>query len=324
MKIAFLHSENASTVELLRLLRATLAQHEVLEWVAGSKAPAHDLDVLVALGDVGREQLVDQPKLALIQTASSGYEEVDIDAASELGIWVSYAPSDLTGNATSVAEFAILLLLGASRHLGEALMSLHDGTVKPHRLNLALSGKTVCIVGLGGIGEQLVQRLRPFGVKIVATDEHPEHALADVTAYSADQLNMAVAHADFVVICVRASKDNENLINASVLGAMKRGAVLVNIARGMLIDEAALVAAVKDGQISAAGLDVLKTEPSDSNNVLLKCPQVLVTPHIAGSTDIMLSGTANYVGVVVKEFAAGKKSKSILNSPERPRRLLKD
>jgi phosphoglycerate dehydrogenase-like enzyme len=174
----------------------------------------------------------------------------------------------------------------------------------------------VCIVGLGSIGEQLVERLRPFGVKIVATDEHPEHAPADVTAYSADQMNIAVAHADFVVICVRASKENENLINASVLGAMKRGAVLVNIARGTLIDEVALVAAVKDGQISAAGLDVLKSEPLDPNNLLLKLPQVLVTPHIAGSTDLMLNGTANYVSVVIKEFAAGKKSKSILNSPE--------
>jgi phosphoglycerate dehydrogenase-like enzyme len=324
MKIAFLHNENAFTDELLRELRATLAQHEVLDWIAGREAPAHDLEVLVALGDIGRGQLVDQPKLALVQTASTGYEEVDIDAASEFGIWVSYAPSDLTGNATSVAEFAILLLLGASRHLGEALASLHDESVKPHRLNAALSGKTVCIVGLGSIGEQLVDRLRPFGVKIVATDEHPEHAPADVTAYPAYQLNTAVAHADFVVVCVRASKENENLINASVLGAMKRGAILVNIARGTLIDEAALVAAVKDGQIAAAGLDVLKSESPCPNDPLLKLPQVLVTPHIAGATDLMLNGTANYISLVVKEFAAGKKSKSILNSPKKPRRVLQD
>jgi phosphoglycerate dehydrogenase-like enzyme len=185
MRIAFLHSENAFTVELLRDLRVTLAQHEVLEWITSTKAPAHDIDVLVALGDIGRDHLVDQPKLALIQTASTGYEEVDIDAASELGIWVSYAPSNPTGNATSVAEFAILLLLGASRHLGEALTSLHDEFVKPHRLNLALSGKTVCIVGSGSIGEQLVDRLRPFGVKIVATDEHPFESRLRCTLASA-------------------------------------------------------------------------------------------------------------------------------------------
>jgi phosphoglycerate dehydrogenase-like enzyme len=244
------------------------------------------------MGNVDRSLLLDQPKLALIQTASDGYEEVDIDAASELGIWVSYAPADLTGNATSVAEFAVLLLLGAARHLGEAVKSIQGIPARPPTLSLSLSGKTVCIVGLGTIGQQLVDRLRPFGVKMIATDEHPENAPADVTAYAADQLNTAVAQADFVVICVRASKENENLINAAQLAAMKRGAVLVNIARGMLIDEAALVDAVKCGQISAAGLDVLKNEPPARKDPLVQLPQVLVTPHIAGLTDLMLAGTA--------------------------------
>ena len=276
------------------------------------------------MGNVGREVLLDQPKLKLIQTASDGYEEVDIDAASELGIWVSYAPADLTGNATSVAEFAVLLLLGAARHLGEALASLHGGRGSAPTLSLALSGKTVCIIGLGTIGQQLVDRLRPFGLKMVATDEHPENAPADVTTYPADQLNTAVANADFVVICVRASKENENLINMAALAAMKRGAILVNIARGMLIDEAALVNAVTNGQLSAAGLDVLKNEPPDRKDALLQLPQVLVTPHIAGLTDLMLNGTVNYVCHVIEEFAAGKKPKSILNSPAEPRYLLQD
>jgi phosphoglycerate dehydrogenase-like enzyme len=324
MKIAFLHTENFFTSELLQRSRITLAPHEVVEWIGGKDAPAFDFDVLLAMGNVGRELLLDQPKLKLIQTASDGYEEVDIDAASELGIWVSYAPADLTGNATSVAEFAVLLLLAAARHLGEALTSIQGGPVRPPTVNLSMSGKTVCIVGLGIIGQHLVERLRPFGVKMVATDEHPENAPADVTAYPADQLNTAVAHADFVVICVRASKDNENLINAAQLAAMKHGAILVNIARGMLIDEAALVDAVTHGQISAAGLDVLKNEPPDRENPLLQLPQVLVTPHIAGLTDLMLDGTVNYISHVIEAFASGKKPKSILNSPAKPRRLLRD
>jgi len=324
MKVAFLHTRNFFTSELLQKLRATLAHHEVVEWVGGKDAPAFDFDVLLAMGSVGRGLLVDQPMLKLIQTASDGYEEVDIDAASELGIWVSYAPADLTGNATSVAEFAVLLLLGAARHLGEALRSLQGGPARPPTLNLSLSGKTVCIVGLGTIGLQLVDRLRPFGVKMVATDEHPEHAPADVTAYPADQLMTAVAHADFVVISVRASKENQNLIDAAQLAAMKRGAILVNIARGMLIDEAALVDAVATGQISAAGLDVLKNEPPDRTDPLLQLPQVLVTPHIAGLTDLMQAGTVTYISHVLEEFAAGRKPKSMLNSPVKPRLLLRD
>jgi phosphoglycerate dehydrogenase-like enzyme len=161
-------------------------------------------------------------------------------------------------------------------------------------------------------------------MKMIATDEHPENAPSDVHAYPADELNTAVAHADFVVICVRASKENENLIDAAALAAMKRGSILVNIARGMLIDEAALVSAITKGQLSAAGLDVLKNEPPDCKDALLQLPQVLVTPHIAGLTDLMLNGTVNYICHVIEEFAAGKTSKSILNSPAKPRRLLRD
>ena len=325
MKIAFLHTENFFASELLQRFRTELAHHEVVDWIASRSAQAFDFEVLLAAGAIDRELLIVQPKLKLIQTVSDGYEEVDIDAASELGIWVSYAPADLTGNATSVAEFAVLLLLGAARHLKETLISLQSGTnMRPPTLNLALSGKTVCIVGLGTIGRQLVDRLRPFGVKMVATDEHPEAAPADVIAYPANQLNRAVADADFVVICVRASKENENLVNAAVLAAMKRGSILVNIARGMLIDEAALVDAVAFGKISAGGLDVLKNEPPDRKDPLLQLPQVLVTPHIAGLTDLMLDGTVNYLGRVIEEFIAGKKPESILNSPEKPRYLLRD
>ena len=324
MKIAFLHTQNFFTSELLQRFRTTLAHHEVVEWIGGKDAPAFDFDLLLAMGNVGCELLVVQPKLLLIQTASDGYEEVDIDAASELGIWVSYAPADLTGNATSVAEFAVLLMLGAARHLGQALTSLQGGPARPPTLSLSLSGKTVCIVGLGTIGQQIAERLRPFGLKMIATDEHPENAPADVIAYPADQLKTAVAHADFVVVCVRASEENENLISPAVLASMKRGAILVNIARGMLIDEAHLVEAVTHGQISAAGLDVLKNETPDHKDPLLHLPQVLVTPHIAGLTDLMLDGTVHYISHVIEEFAAGKKPKSILNSPVKPRRQLEE
>ena len=103
---------------------------------------------------------------------------------------------------------------------------------------------------------------------------------------------------------------------------MKRGAILVNVARGMLIDEHALVGALEDGQISAAGLDVVRNEPLDATNPLLRLPQVLLTPHIAAFTDLMLSGTVDFISQVVKEFEAGRKPKSILNAPQKPRCIL--
>ncbi len=322
MKIAFLHQENQFTHELFNQLKSKLARHELLSWSSNQSAPATDIELLIALGHVGREQLSSLDRLAFIQTASTGYESVDIDAASDLGIWVSYAPSDVTGNATSVAEFAVLLLLAASRRLGAFLQSEKDPSIDPPLIHPALSGKTVCIVGLGDIGDRIVERLRPFEMRIVATDQHPANAPEGVTAYPAEQLKAAVADADYVVICVRASKENENLIDASVLAAMKRGAILVNIARGLLIDETALLASVKTRQISAAGLDVIRDEPLKPSNPLLGFPEILVTPHIAGFTDIMLHGTAEYISQVVEEVAGGKKPKSVLNSPGKPRRDL--
>jgi phosphoglycerate dehydrogenase-like enzyme len=272
--------------------------------------------MLIALGPVGRDQMIDQPSLVLIQTASAGYENVDIDAASELGIWVSHAPSGDTGNAASVAEFAILLMLAASRRLSTFLKP--DG--KPRtQTSRALSGKTVCIVGLGEIGKRIVELLRPFGVKIVGTTRHPEDAPADVTIYSPGNLQQALADADYVVLCVPSSKENENLLNAAMFHAMKQGAILVNIARGALVDERALLDAIEDGRISAAGLDVVKEEPLVLSNPLLQFPQLIVTPHIAGLTDLTLHGTIDYVCQVVDEVAAGKKPRSVLNAPTTPR-----
>ena len=323
MKIAFLHKENDFTAELLRELQTTKKQHQVVSWIIGEPAPARDFELLITLGKVGAEELAGQTRLGFIQTASTGYEAVDQDAATDDGIWVSFAPSDVTGNATSVAEFAVLLMLGAARHLNQYLQPAREGGSKPSLIQPSLSGKTVCVVGLGAIGEQLIDRLRPFGMKFRATDEHPEHAPSDVTAYPADQLGEALTGADFVVVCVRASKENENLINAAIFSAMKRGVVLVNIARGTLIDEAALLAALESGQVAAASLDVLQVEPPDPQNPLLALPQVLVTPHIAGFTDIMLHGTVKYLGEVIDEVAAGVKPESVLNQPRQPRLALK-
>jgi phosphoglycerate dehydrogenase-like enzyme len=323
MKIAFLHeNENEFNTSLLRELRERLSSHEILSWIAGEPAPSNDLDILVANSSVRREQLLDQRKLALIQTATTGYETVDIDAATSMGIWVSYAPSDTTGNATSVAEFAILLLLGAARQIGQVIESLHGGPAYPMRVHPALNGKTVCIVGLGSIGRQIVDRLRPFGVLILATDEHPENAPKDVTAFPSDKLDVAVADADFVVICARASKENEGMIGASILRGMKRGAILVNVARGLLIDEPSLLAALDDGRLAAAGLDVVRNEPLTLTNPLLKLSQVLLTPHVAAFTDLMLAGTVDYICQVVGEFESGRKPESILNVPSHPRSLL--
>jgi phosphoglycerate dehydrogenase-like enzyme len=323
MHIAFLHIESVFTNEMFGRLKSRLSDHRVTFWTAGQAAPAQDFDVILGVGKIGREQMASQPNLALVQTLSAGYEGIDIAAASELGIWVSYAPSGPTENAVSVAEFAVFLMIGASRNLTTALASLRDHSIEASRINLALTGKTVCIVGFGAIGHLLSKRLRPFEMRMLAVDDHPGAAPTDVTIFPHDKLLTAVAEADYVVVCAPATPENENLMNAAVLDAMKRGAILVNIARGMLVDETALAAAVTSGHIYAAGLDVLRVEPAERGNPLLDLPEVLVTPHIAGATDAMLEGTVRFVGEVVDGFATGRKPPALLNEPPQPRRALR-
>jgi phosphoglycerate dehydrogenase-like enzyme len=308
--------------DLSRALAKRLAKHTFIDWLAGEAAPADDIELLLVMGKLTRDDLEQQRELFFVQTTSAGYEGIDIDAATDLGIWVSFAPSGETGNAVSVAEWAVFLMIGASRRIKPVIASLGERTREPERISLALSGKTACIVGLGAIGRNLAERLRPFGMTLVGTDQHPEGAPAYVHAFPTTQLEAAVAGADYVVVCAPATKDTEHLIGTKVLGAMKRGAILVNVSRGALVDEAALIAALERGQIAAVGLDVVAHEPIEPSDPLQHFPQALITPHVAGGTDLMIAGTIAHIEGVVKGLEAGKKPKSTLNAPQHPRRAL--
>ena len=264
----------------------------------------------------------DQEKLGLIQTASAGFESVDVEAATKVGIWVASSPTTRTGNGESVAEFAMLLMLAASRRLNQELSWTHAASEsrREHPVaNRALYGKTVCVIGLGGIGDLLIERLRGFGVTLTGVDTHPEDAPQGVAAYPTEQLKEALASADYVVLAVPGTKQNENMINADVLASMKRGAIIVNVGRGTLIEESSLIEAVESGQLYGAGLDVVQDEPVSSGNPLLKEPAIFVTPHIAGSTDLMLEGTINFLVQTLKRYEQGLQPQGVVNEPKQPR-----
>ena len=322
MKIGFLGKQNFFAMELLKQLEAGNSQDEFVTWLPGEKAPAMDLQVLIAVGKVGADEFEGQAKLGLLQMASAGYDGVDVEVATKAGIWVASSPTTKTGNGESVAEFAVLLMLAASRQLNKELAFTRDGSQdrreKP-ATNTALYGKTACIVGLGGIGALLVERLRGFGMVLVGVDMHPEYAPAGVKGYASDELKEALSTADFLILAIPATKDNENMIDAEILAAMKKGAVLVNVARGSLVDEAALLAAVRSRHIYGAGLDVVKDEPVKAENALLTEPRIFVTPHVAGSTDVMLSGTVKYLGEVLAGYRDGVRPDGVVNKPEEPR-----
>ena len=327
MKIGFFGKQNSFEQEMLRRLKLEESRDEFLTWQPGDKAPSTELEVIIAFGKVDSKDIEAQTELGLIQMASAGYEGVDVDGATKAGVWVGSAPTTKTGNGESVAEVAVLLMLAVSRQLNEELAFTHGGVLnRPEKreVNRALSGKTACIVGLGGIGDLLIERLRGFGMILTGVDDHPEHAPSGVRAYGHDELKVAAAEADYLVLAIPGTKENENLIDGTVLSGMKKNSVLINVARGTLVDEPALLAAVKSGHLYGAGLDVVKDEPVSEGNPLLMEPRIFVTPHIAGSTDLMLDGTVKYLGEVLARYRDGSRSEGLVNEPTNPRVPLRE
>ncbi|HUD54584.1 MAG TPA: NAD(P)-dependent oxidoreductase [Terracidiphilus sp.] len=327
MNIGYFGKQNSFALEMLKRLRAEHSRDEFLTWQPGDKAPSTELEVIIAVGKVDSKEIEAQTKLGLLQMASAGYEGVDVEAATKFGVWVGSAPTTKTGNGESVAEVAVLLMLAASRRLNEELAFTHGGAKsRPEKWegNRALFGKTACIVGLGGIGDLLIERLRGFGMILTGVDNHPEHAPNGVRGYGHAELRIAAAQADYLVLAIPGTKENENMIDGAVLAGMKKNAVLVNVARGTLVDETALLAAVKSGHLYGAGLDVVKDEPVSEGNPLLIEPRIFVTPHIAGSTDLMLDGTAKYLGEVLAKYRDGFQSEGIVNEPRKPRVPLRE
>lgn len=319
VKILLRGPSNPFADALMPELKQKLAGDDVVFWAIGDPVPAADAEVVLGMGKVGAEEMDALPGLKLIQTVSDGYDAVDVEAATERGIWVSYAPGTETGNADSVAEFAVLLVLAASRRVGVALRSIEDASVPRPLLNQSMLDMAVCIVGWGAIGERVGRRLQPFGVKLSAVNRSPEKIPNWAKAWPLEQLDQALSEADVVVVCVRGAPENEHLFDAGRFAAMKRGAMLVNIARGTLVDEKALLAAIRSGQIAGAGLDVQEHEPVRMDDPLMAVPQVFVTPHIAGFTTRTLEGSVAYVVKVLEEYRAGRKVDSMLNEPKQPR-----
>jgi phosphoglycerate dehydrogenase-like enzyme len=316
MKIGYMAPAAQFPTAIFDGLRQALNAHEVVAW-SPAEAPLHsDLEALVTLGPVTRELMASLPNLALVQTISDGYESIDVEAATEFGVRVSNAPADLTGNADSVAEYAVLLMLATMRKLPLALAALRDPSIEKPGRNRTLLGSQVCIVGMGMIGKKIADRLQPFGVQLYAVDRSPDHVPPHIPAYPLGRLKEAVAEADFVVLSVRATNENVHMIDAGVMAAMKPGAILINIARGSLVDESALYDAVKSGHLSAAGLDVEEHEPLPLDDPLLTLPAIFLTPHEAGLTELNIQGTTAHIVDVIARLEAGEPIISQLNRLE--------
>jgi D-3-phosphoglycerate dehydrogenase len=230
---------------------------------------------------VTRRLLEGAPRLRWVGRAGAGLDTIDVVAAKERGVEVMNVPG---ANSIAVAELTFGLLLSLFRRLPEADASLRRGEwLKSKLMGRELRGKTIGIVGMGKIGRAVAQRAIAFEMRCLAHD--PLVPAEAVRAAGAEPvgLDALLAQSDVVSLHVPVTADTKTMIDAKRIATMKHGAVLVNAARGDLVDENALLAALQSGQLAGAALDVFSTEPPGASP-LLSLPNVVASPHIGAST----------------------------------------
>ncbi len=223
------------------------------------------------------------PALRVIGRAGVGVDNVDLDAATEAGVLVMNTPG---GNAISVAEHTLALMLAMARHIPQANASTRAGKWEKKKfLGNELRGKTLGVVGLGSIGREVVKRARAFEMRIVAHDPYVTSKIAHDFGVELVSLPALYAASDYITLHVAATPETERMLSSAAFSQMKDGVRIVNCARGELVDEAALRAALASGKVGDAALDVFATEPVPPDYPLFDSASVLATPHIGGSTE---------------------------------------
>lgn len=224
------------------------------------------------------------PALKVVSTMSVGHDHVDVAACRARGIAVGNTPGVLT---QTTAELALALMLATARRLPEALAAVRDGAWgawQPEWLvGSDVGGSTVGIIGMGRIGQAFARLLAGFGCRLLYTGPHAKPE-ADALGATCVPLEMLLAESDFVSIHAPLNDQTRLLINPSTLAQMKPTAVLINTSRGGLVDQDALCAALRDGVIAAAGIDVTTPEPLPTNHPLLTLPNCVVLPHIGSAS----------------------------------------
>ncbi len=232
---------------------------------------------------VTKEVLAKAPKLRVIGRAGVGVDNVDLDAATAAGVLVMNTPG---GNAVSVAEHTLAVMLAMARYIPQATASTKSGKWEKKKfLGSELRGKTLGIVGLGSIGREVVKRARSFEMRILAHDPYVTSRIAHDLNVELVALPELYAQSDYITLHVSLTPETEGLLSHQAFSQMKPGVRIVNCARGELIDDEALRAAVESGKVAGAALDAFHTEPPPPGFPLFALEPILATPHIGGSTE---------------------------------------
>jgi D-3-phosphoglycerate dehydrogenase / 2-oxoglutarate reductase len=273
-----------------------------------------DADALIVRSatKVTPELLDKAPRLRVVGRAGVGVDNIDLDECTTRGVLVMSTPG---GNAVSVAEHTFALLLALARQVPRLDKAMHEGKwEKSSAAGTEVRGKTLGLIGLGRIGSEVALRADAFDMRVLGYDPYISEAAAKEVQVELVPLEKLFAESDFVSLHTALSPATQNLINAATLAQMKKGARLINAARGELIDEAALAEALKTGHLAGAGLDVFVEEPP-RNSPLTGLPNVIATPHVAGSTAEAQEEVGTQVAVQVKDYLAEGLIRNAVNLP---------
>ncbi len=238
--------------------------------------------------------------LRVVGRAGVGVDNVDLEAATRRGILVLNTPG---GNAVSVAEHTLALMLSMARTIPQANQSIKQGRwEKKLFLGRELREKTLGIIGLGRIGVEVVKRARALEMRVLAYDPYVTPVVASEAGVELVKRERLLAESDYISLHLSLTPETAGMINAAALAKMKPGVRIVNCARGELVDERALAAAIVSGKVAGAALDVFAEEPPPTGHPLAMLPQVIATPHIAGSTEEAQEMVGYRIAEQVREY----------------------
>jgi D-3-phosphoglycerate dehydrogenase len=263
-----------------------------------------DAVIITSRENVTRRVIEAAPQLRMITKSGAPPSNVDRTAARDRGILVTWTPA---ANAVSVAEFTLTLLLAAARRLIPYREQLLAGRWRTFDvLGSELDGKVLGLIGFGAVGIALAARARSFGLALLAYDPHVEASvIAGHGVEPAARLSEILARCDFVSLHCELTETTRHMIGAAELAAMKPGAVLINTARGAIVDEKALLEALRHGRPAAAALDVFEVEPPVDRSPLLALPNVLATPHVAAFTQEAIARESRWAAEDVAAVLSG-------------------
>jgi len=251
--------------------------------------------------------------LKVIGRAGVGLDNVDLDAATQNGIIVMNTPA---GNTISTAEHTMSMILSLSRNIAPASASMKKGEWKRSKfMGVELYGKNLGVVGLGRIGSEVAKRALSFGMKILAYDPFLSREVADSLGIEIVELKDLFKRADYITVHTPLTPETTHIISTKEFGLMKNGVRIINCARGGIVDEGALLVALKEGKVGGAAIDVFEKEPLSADSELLKFENVVTTPHLGASTEEAQVNVAVEVAEIVRDALLGRGIRNAANYP---------